>query len=82
MRSDLMYVLELYLLCGYIYSAYILLITVIFEGTTKGRRITGRPQRRWKEDIKEWTNLEWNERNANVKDRVNWIKQRSGKRNP
>ena len=32
----------------------------ILQGTVQGRRQRGRQRKRWKDNIKEWTGLEWN----------------------
>ena len=32
---------------------------IIFQGTVKGRRKQGRERKRWKDNIKEWTDLEF-----------------------
>ena len=47
-------------------------VRTIFEGMISGKRKRGRSIRRWRDDIKEWTNLNVNELNTMVKCRNVW----------
>ena len=47
-------------------------VKVVFEGMIEGRRGRGRPQRRWRDDLKEWTDLSWTELNTMPHDKVLW----------
>ncbi len=42
------------------------------EGIIQGKRKRGRPQRRWRDDIAEWSARNINDRNALVRDREKW----------
>ena len=42
------------------------------EGMVEGSRKRGRPRRRWRDDIREWTNTEWSALNRIVRDRDRW----------
>ena len=42
------------------------------EGLYPGKRNRGRPKRRWRDDIHDWTKLSWNELNKLSKDRHIW----------
>ena len=44
----------------------------VFEGMVEGARRRGRPQRRWREDIFDWTNLTMQQINVAVNDRQLW----------
>ena len=44
----------------------------IFEGMVEGKRKIGRPRRRWRDDIHEWTQLNWQEINQIVQNRKEW----------
>ena len=44
----------------------------VFEGLINGTRSRGRPQRRWRDDIEEWTQMSWTHINRAVHDRNNW----------
>ena len=45
----------------------------VFEGLINGNRGRGRPQRRWREDVQEWLQMNWNEINISCRDRENWF---------
>ena len=45
----------------------------VFEGLINGNRGRGRPQRRWRDDIKEWLQMDWNMINTACRDREHWF---------
>lgn len=47
-------------------------VKTAIEGMVEGSRRRGRPQRRWRDDIREWTDTNWSELNLMVHDRVKW----------
>ena len=47
-------------------------VKVAVEGNVPGNRGRGRPRRRWRDDIKEWTKKSWSDLNCLVKDREKW----------
>ena len=47
-------------------------VRVVVEGMVEGKRGRGRPQRRWRDDVKQWTKLGWDELNCIVKNRQEW----------
>ena len=47
-------------------------IKVLVEGNIEGVRKKGRPRRRWRDDIKDWTQLSWSSINFKVKNRTEW----------
>ena len=42
------------------------------DGLIEGKRRRGRPRRRWRQDIHEWTQMSWTDINKAVKDRLKW----------
>ena len=45
----------------------------VFEGMiNNGNRRRGRPQRRWRDDIEDWTQMSWTHINRAVHDRNTW----------
>ena len=44
------------------------------EGLVAGKRSRGRPRRRWRDDIRDWTEKNWNELNTLARDRAAWNK--------
>ena len=44
----------------------------VFEGLVNGTTSRGRPQRRWRDDIHEWTQMSWTHINRAVHDRNTW----------
>ena len=52
-------------------------IRTIYERMSPGKRKKGRPKRRWRDDVKELTNLDWNRINDIVRVRYQWRKQYS-----
>ena len=47
-------------------------VKICIEGMVNGKRKQGRPQRRWRDDIKQWINRSWTDINAMTKDRKKW----------
>ena len=47
-------------------------VKTVFEGMVNGRRRRGRPPRRWRNDIEEWTGMSWTHINRAVHDRKYW----------
>ncbi len=47
-------------------------IRATFEGNIEGKRLRGRPRRRWRDDVTEWTRMSWKEINVAVQDRSRW----------
>ena len=47
-------------------------VKVAVEGMIPGKRKRGRPRRRWRDDIVDWTNLSWNEICGCCMDRSTW----------
>ena len=50
------------------------LAKTILQGTVQGRRRRGRQRKRWEDNIKEWTGLEWNLLLRKAKNREEWRK--------
>ena len=50
------------------------LAKTILQGTEKGRRRQGRQRKRWEENIKDWTGLEFAKSNRAVENREKWKK--------
>ena len=50
------------------------LAKTILQGTVKGRRRQGRQRKRWKENIREWTGLEFSRSQRAVENREKWRK--------
>ena len=50
----------------------VLPIRTVFEGMVNGTRRRGRPQRRWRTDIEEWSEMSWTQINRAVHDRDIW----------
>ena len=50
------------------------LVKTIPQGTVQGGRRTGRQRKRWKDNIKEWTGLEWNIILLKAENREEWRK--------
>ena len=58
------------------------LVKMCIEGMVNGKRKIGRPQRRWRDDIPEWTGKNWNTINSLTRDRRKWkglVKAQSAK---
>ena len=50
------------------------LAKTILQGTVKGRRRKGRQRKRWEDDLREWTGLEFAKSQRAVKNREKWRK--------
>ena len=50
------------------------LAKTILQGTMKGRRRQGRQRKRWEDNIKEWTGLEFGKSQRAVENREKWRK--------
>ena len=50
------------------------LAKTILQGTVNGERRHGRQRKRWEDNIREWTGLEFNKSKRAVKNRENWRK--------
>ena len=50
------------------------LAKTILQGTVQGGRRRGRQRKRWEDNIKEWTGLEWNIMLRNAENREEWRK--------
>ena len=50
------------------------LAKTILQGTVKGRRRQGRERKRWEDNIREWTGLEFGRSQRAVKNREKWRK--------
>ena len=50
------------------------LAKTILQGTVKGRRRQGRQRKRWEENIREWTGLEFGRSHRAVENREKWRK--------
>ena len=50
------------------------LAKTILQGTVKGGRRQGRQRKRWKDNIREWTGLEFGKSQRAVENRVKWRK--------
>ena len=50
------------------------LAKTILQGTVKGGRRQGRQKKRWEDNIKEWTGLEFAKSQGAVENRVKWRK--------
>ena len=50
------------------------LAKTIFQGTVKGRRRQGRQRKRWEDNIREWTRLEFSRSQRGVENRKKWRK--------
>ena len=50
------------------------LAKIILQGTVKGRRRQGRQRKRWEDNIREWTGLEFAKSQMAVENRENWRK--------
>ena len=50
------------------------LAKIILQGTVKGRRRQGRQKKRWKDNIREWTGLEFTKSTRAVENREKWRK--------
>ena len=50
------------------------LAKILLQGTVKGRRRQGRQRRRWENNIKEWTSLEFGKSQRTVENRGKWRK--------
>ena len=44
----------------------------ILQGTVKGARMKGRQKKRWEDNIKEWTGMEFEDSMRAVEDREGW----------
>ena len=51
------------------------LAKAILHGTVKGRRRQGRQRKRWEDNIREWTGLEFSKSQRAVENREKWRKQ-------
>ena len=49
-------------------------VKVTVEGMISGNRSRGRPRKRWRDDVREWTGRSWQELNVMTKDRDGWRK--------
>ena len=49
-------------------------VKVTVEGLVSGKRNRGRPRRRWRDDIRDWTGQTWDQLNSTTKDREAWRK--------
>ena len=49
-------------------------VKVTVEGMIAGKRSRGRPRKRWRDDVREWTGKSWQDLNAMTKDRDGWRK--------
>ena len=47
---------------------------IILQGTVKGRRRQGRRRKRWKDNIRKWTGLEFGKSQRAVQNREKWRK--------
>ena len=59
--------------CGYVSRSSSLAKTIL-QGTMKGRRRQGRQKKRWEDNIREWTGLEFAKSQRAVEDREKWRK--------
>ena len=50
------------------------LVKTILQGTVKGRRRQGRQKKRWEDNIREWTGLEFTMSQRAVENRKKWRK--------
>ena len=50
------------------------LTKTILQGTVKGERRQGRQRKRWEDNIREWTGLEFGKSQRSVEDREKWRK--------
>ena len=50
------------------------LAKTIMQGTAKGGRRQGRQRKRWKDNIRKWTGLEFGKSKRAVENREKWIK--------
>ena len=50
------------------------LAKIILQGTVKGGRIKGRQRKRWEDNIREWTGLEFGKFQRAVKNKERWRK--------
>ena len=50
------------------------LVKTILRGTVKGRRRKGRQKKRWEDNIREWTGLEFDKSKRAMKKREKWRK--------
>ena len=50
------------------------LAKTILQGTVKGERRQGRPRKRWEDNIREWTGLEFAKSERAVENREKWRK--------
>ena len=50
------------------------LVKTILQGTVQGGRRRGRQRKRWEDNIKEWTSLEWNKLLWKAENREEWRK--------
>ena len=50
------------------------LVKTILQGTVKGGRRQGRQRKRWEDDIREWTGLEFAKSQRAVENREKWMK--------
>lgn len=48
------------------------LAKICIEGNINGKRQRGKPKRRWRDDIREWTNMNWGEINNATRNRSIW----------
>ena len=51
------------------------LAKTILQGTVKGERRQGRQRKRWEDNIREWTGLEFGKSQRAVENREKWRKQ-------
>ena len=55
------------------------LVKTILQGTAKGGRRQGRQKKRWKDNIREWTGLEFAKSQTAVENReVSWLERKNG----
>ena len=50
------------------------LAKTVLQGTVRGGRRRGRQRKRWEDNIKEWTDLEWNSILRKTENREEWRK--------
>ena len=50
------------------------LAKTIFQGTVKGKRRQGRQRKRWKDNVRKWTGLEFGRSQTAVENREKWKK--------
>ena len=74
-REDLLTIVKRHKLkwYGHVYHS-LGLAKIILQGIVKGRRRQGRQKKRWKDNIREWTGLEFAKSQRAVKNREKWRK--------